>query len=289
MDFIGLRQGYIADSSLKDAARKLAEVEYKIHLKNLVGSAVGFSVMSVFKNSNLPQLIVLNDKEEAAYFLNDLEEMIGEKEVLFYPGSYRRPYQIEETDNANVRLRAEVLNKINTSKKPKVIVTYPDALFERVITKKELTKNTLHVREGDNLSIDFLNETLFEYHFERIDFVVEPGQFSVRGGIVDVFSFSNEHPYRIEFFGDDVESIRTFDIANQLSIKMMKRLAIVPNVERKVVQESREFFLNYLPSNTVVWMKSVPFTADKLDDHFTKAEESFNKLSEAVQHSTPEA
>ncbi len=142
----------------------------------------------------------MNDKEEAAYVLNDLEQLIGETDVLFYPGSYRRPYQIEETDNANVLLRAEVLNRINSRKKPAVIITYPDALFEKVVTRKELTKNTLKINKSDTLSLDFLNEVLFEYHFKRVDFVTEPGEFSVRGGILDVFSFSHDEPYQNRIF-----------------------------------------------------------------------------------------
>ena len=123
-------------------------------------------------------MVILNDKEEAAYYLNDLEQLVGEKNVLFYPGSYRRPYQLEETDNANVLLRSEVLNRISSRKKPALIVTYPDALFEKVVTRKELEKNTLKISTGDQFSIDFLNEVLFEYNFERVDFVSEPGEFS---------------------------------------------------------------------------------------------------------------
>lgn len=125
--------------------------------------------------------------------------MIGEQDVLFYPASFRRPYQIDETDNANVLLRAEVLNRINSRKKPAVIVTYPGSAFWKVVTRRELDKNTLKVALNDKISIDFINEVLFEYEFKRVDFITEPGEFSVRGGIVDVFSFSNDHPYRIEF------------------------------------------------------------------------------------------
>ncbi|MEO0902840.1 MAG: transcription-repair coupling factor, partial [Bacteroidota bacterium] len=188
-----------------------------ISIEGLTGSALSFVLASTFKSNELPFLLLLNDKEEAAYYLNDLEQLVGENDVLFYPGSYRRPYQIEETDNANVLLRAEVLNRINSRKKPAIIVTYPDALFEKVVTRKQLDKNTLKVKLEDTLSLDFLNEVLFEYQFKRVDFVTEPGEFSVRGGIVDVFSFSHEEPYRIEFFGDEVDSIRTFDVETQLS------------------------------------------------------------------------
>ncbi|MDX1762061.1 MAG: transcription-repair coupling factor, partial [Christiangramia sp.] len=191
---------------LRNAIAASEKNHSNIHLKGLVGSALSFVVADAFKESEHPFLMVFNDKEEAAYYLNDLEQLVGEKNVLFYPGSYRRPYQIEETDNANVLLRAEVLNRINSRKKPALIVTYPDALFEKVVTRKELDRSTLKIAVGDELSIDFVNEVLFEYQFKRVDFVTEPGEFSVRGGIIDVFSFSHDEPYRIEFFGDEVDS-----------------------------------------------------------------------------------
>src|SRR5690606_17773096 len=174
-------------------------------------------VKSIFEKASLPMLLVMPDKEEAAYYLNDLEQLVGEQDVLFYPGSYRRPYEIEETDNANVLLRAEVLNRINSRKKPALIVSYPDALFEKVITRKELDKNTLKIKLGDNLSLDFLNEVLFEYRFKRVDFVTGPGEFSLRGGIVDVFSFSYDQTYRFEFFGDEGDCIRTCLVGSKLS------------------------------------------------------------------------
>ena len=178
----------------------LSEDKTRTAIKGLIGSSLSFVLAEIFNNSKTPFLFILDDKEEAAYYLNDLEQLLGEDQVLFYPGSYRRPYQIEETDNANVLLRAEVLNRINSRKKPALIVSYPDALFEKVVTRKELNKNTLNLKIGDTISLDFLNEVLFEYRFKRVDFVTEPGQFSVRGGIVDVFSFSFDQPFRIEFF-----------------------------------------------------------------------------------------
>jgi transcription-repair coupling factor (superfamily II helicase) len=258
-------------------------------LKGLTGSALSFVISDVFRNSELPFLLIFNDKEEAAYYLNDLEQLIGEKDVLFYPGSYRRPYQIEETDNANVLLRAEVLNRINSRKKPAVIVTYPDALFEKVVTRKELDKNTLKIKIDDSLSLDFLNEVLFEYQFKRVDFVTEPGEFSVRGGIVDVFSFSHDEPYRIEFFGDEVDSIRTFDVETQLSTEKVNRIAVIPNVENKFLNETRESFLKYISPKTVVFSKNLELLFGRLDSFFVKAEESFKKLSQEIKHADPEA
>jgi len=259
-----------------------------LHLGGLVGSSVSFVIAECFKQADAPFLLVFNDKEEAAYHLNDLEQMIGEKDVLFYPGSYRRPYQIEETDNANVLLRAEVLNRINSRKKPAVVITYPDALFEKVVTRRELEKNTLKIKLEDTLSLDFLNEVLFEYQFKRVDFVTEPGEFSVRGGIVDVFSFSHDEPYRIEFFGDEVDSIRTFDVETQLSTEKVKKISVIPNVANKFLEEKRESFLKYISSNTIIFTKNTELLCDRLNDFFGKAEQAFSKLSEDIKHARPE-
>ncbi|MGM0636327.1 MAG: transcription-repair coupling factor [Bacteroidota bacterium] len=259
----------------------------KIYANNLVGAATSFVISESFKQLEQPFLLIFNDKEEAAYHLNDLEQLLDEKNVLFYPGSYRRPYQVEETDNANVLLRAEVLNRINSRKKPSIVVTYPDALFEKVVTKKELDKNMLKVRKGDELSIDFINEILFEYEFKRVDFVTEPGEFSVRGGIIDVFSFSNDEPYRLEFFGDEVDSIRCFDVETQLSTEKKTKISIMPNVENKQLDEVRESFLQYIAKNTLVFAKNIDLLGGKLDELYQKSEEAFRNLSEEVNHLSP--
>ncbi|MBP7397745.1 MAG: transcription-repair coupling factor, partial [Flavobacterium sp.] len=270
------------------SASLTAQPASKLHLTGLLGSGFSFVTRSLFTQTELPFLLVFNNKEEAAYYLNDMEQLVGEKDVLFYPASFRRPYQIEETDNANVLLRAEVLNRINSRKKPAVIVTYPEALFEKVVTRKELDKNTLKVAVNDKISIDFINEVLFEYEFKRVDFITEPGEFSVRGGIVDVFSFSNDNPYRIEFFGNEVESIRTFDVATQLSIETKKKITIIPNVENSFFQENRESFLDYISPQTVIFIQNTELLLADLDKQFGKAEEAFAKLSQEIKRATPE-
>ncbi|SFW34240.1 transcription-repair coupling factor (superfamily II helicase) [Sinomicrobium oceani] len=271
---------------LQDAIARIQPPQ-RIYLNGLIGSSLSFVIADSFKNNDLPYLLILNDKEEAAYYLNDLEQLIGEEHVLFYPGSYRRPYQIEETDNANVLLRAEVLNRLNSRKKPALIVTYPDALFEKVVTRKELEKNTLKMKVGETIAPDFINEVLFEYRFKRVDFVSEPGEFSVRGGIIDVFSFSNDEPYRIEFFGDEVDSIRTFDVETQLSVHKLNKITIIPNVENKVRNESREGFLEYISPKTVVFFQSYEILSSRIDSLFRKAEEAFASLSTETKHASP--
>ncbi len=260
----------------------------KIHIKGLIGSSLSFVIEALFQKSEQSFLLLCNEKEEAAYILNDLEQLIGDKDVLFYPSSYRRPYQIEETENANVLLRSEVLNRINSRKKPAIIVSYPEAIFEKVVTKKELEKNTLKISVGDQVSIDFINEVLFEYEFKRVDFITEPGEFSVRGGILDVFSYSNDNPYRIEFFGNEVDSIRTFDVATQLSIEKKQKITIIPNFENKLLQENRESFLDYINPRTTIFIQNTDLSLTQLDKLFGKAVETFDKLSKDIKHASPE-
>ncbi len=288
MSKVSITQTFAQTLQLQNLQTAIAQNETKTHLKGLIGSSFSIAVAEAYKTAEKPFLLVFNDKEEAAYHLNDLEQLINTKDVLFYPGSYRRPYQIEETNNANVLLRAEVLNRINSRKKPCIIVTYPDALFEKVVTKKELEKNTLKIAVGNDLSIDFVNEVLFEYKFKRVDFVTEPGDFSVRGGIVDVFSFSNDEPYRIEFFGDEVDSIRTFDVETQLSTERIKKVSIIPNVANKLMAEQRQSFLKYIANNTVVFTKNASFIFSRIDDFYGKAEEAFKSLSSEMKHASPE-
>ena len=271
----------------KQLVQLLSKEKHHFQITNLVGSSLSFIISESFKKVEKPFLLIFNDKEEAAYYLNDLEQLLNDKDVLFYPGSYRRPYQIEETDNANVLLRSEVLNRINSRKKPAIIVTYPEALFEQVVTKAELNRNTLKISVNDNLSLDFVNEVLFEYNFNRVDFVTEPGEFSVRGGIIDVFSFSHDEPYRIEFFGDEIDSIRTFDVETQLSTEKLTKISVMPNVENKTLDEKRESFLKYISDKTVVFSKDIELLANKLDKLFVKAEEAFTELSSAINHAKP--
>jgi transcription-repair coupling factor (superfamily II helicase) len=272
-----------------------AKEPFRLQLKGLTGSAVPVITTSVFSNSGPLHIIVLPEKEEAAYFFNDLENLLGEletpfhkKKVLFFPTTYRRPYEIEKTDNTNVLSRTEVMKRLSTRDGGSLVVTYPEALTEKVVSKAFLKKNTLRMGLGENLSIDFVIDLLMEYSFERVDFVVEPGQFSIRGGIVDVFSFTNDRPYRIEFFGDDVESIRTFDPSNQLSIDRLDHITITPNLQDRTLQEKRGSFLTYVGRNAVVWIRDFAYAIDKTEKEFEKAEKAFAELSPDIKHLKPD-
>jgi transcription-repair coupling factor (superfamily II helicase) len=272
---------------VENLATLLKQDKAKVEVEGLIASAKSLVLSEVFDRINNNILLIFQDKEEAAYYLNDFEKLLPEDTVLFYPSSYRRPYQIEETDNANILLRTEVLNRLNSRRKPAIIVTYTEALFEKVITKKELDKNTLKLSVGDKLSLDFINETLFEYEFKRVDFVTEPGEFSVRGGIVDVFSYSFDLPYRLEFFGDEVESIRTFDVETQLSTEKKNKMMIVPNVENKRLNEIRESFLSYISNQTIVYVQHLLHATEQLDELYEKAENQYKKLSEGIKPLAP--
>lgn len=259
----------------------------KFHVSGQVGSSISFFAAQLMQQSGNPVLLVLDDKEEAAYILNELEAFFSKEEVLFLPASYRRPYEIEETNNANVVLRTEVLNSLNGAKKPRIVVTYSEGLFEKVVTRKVLSKNTMKVSVGDSLDIDFMNEVLFSYEFHRVDFVSEPGEFSIRGGIVDVFSFSEEKPYRISLFGDEVETIRTFDIETQLSIEKVKSFTIVPNLENKFISDSRESFFEYISEKTIVLAKNLNIIQSAIYRNFNLAADAFQKLSGEIKHASP--
>lgn len=259
----------------------------KINAKGLSGSSLSFLSAQIKLLSNAPILILLDDKEETNYLVNELENMFNRDEVLFLPDSYRRPYEIEKTDNANVVLRTEVLNTLNAAKKPRITVTYSQGIFEKVVTRKSLSKNTLKISEGDSVDIDFLNELLFTYEFKRVDFVSEPGEFSIRGGIVDVFSYSEEKPCRISFFGDEVESVRKFDIESQLSIEKVKNFTIIPNLENKFTSDKRESFFEYISDKTIVIAKNLSVIQAAIHRNFSLAQEAFDKLSGEISHTTP--
>ncbi|MEM7297288.1 MAG: transcription-repair coupling factor, partial [Bacteroidota bacterium] len=224
------------------------------------------------------QLIILHDKEEAAYFHTDLSNFLDDDYILF-PSSYKKPYHYEEIENANILQRAEVLNSIN-EKDRLIIITYPEALSEKVINKRSLVSNTFSTSVGEQLDVDFISELLLTYDFEKSDFVYEPGQFSVRGGIIDIYSYAHDLPYRLELFGDEVETIREFDPETQLSVKDLDKIALIPNVQTKLISEERQSFLEYIPKETFVWLKDYQQSQDIIDKSFNKVEEQFQVIQE---------
>ena len=276
-DFLSM---YCADGLIKTAAAGIHAPDHSnIKIKGLSGSLDAVIVASAFKLHPQDYIIILHDREEASYFQNDLQNLLG-KDFLLFPMSYKRLYEFDETENANILMRAEVLNHLANKTKPEIIVTYPEALSERVINKRSLATNTFSVKLKEKLDIKFLEEFLHGYDFEKTDFVYEAGQFSVRGGIIDVFSFANEIPYRIELFGDEVDSIRSFDPGSQLSVDVLDHINIIPDVQTKLMQEERQSFLDFISPKTRLWFKDVQLTVDILNKSFEKAQSSFDKITQ---------
>ena len=273
---------YTSDSFIKLLAQpiseKLSTELQRVQIKGVTGSLDAVIASAVYKLTEGSHIYIATDREEAAYFFNDLQNLLS-REVLLFPMSYKKPYLYEDIENANVLMRAEVLNKLNPAPKDGLlIVTYPEALSEKVINKRSLSANTLTIRVGEKIDTNFVSELLQTYEFEKTDFVYEAGQFSVRGGIVDVFSFASEFPYRIELFDDEVEGIRLFNPETQLSNDAVEFVKIIPNIQTKLIEESRESFFDFLPSDITVWAKDIEFTLEIIEKCFEKAEQSFDSI-----------
>lgn len=291
MNIESIIEQYISDERLIALSENLEITEEaRYHLSGLAGSSPAFVATSVFQKLPWIHLFILADKESAAYFLNDLENILDDagkpyhkKQVLFFPTSYQRPYELEKTDSTNLLSRTEVLKRISSRGKKTLIVTYSEALTEKVVRQSYIKKNTFRLQVGEQVSIDFINDLLHEYGFSQTDFVLEPGQFSVRGGIIDVFSFTNDTPYRIEFFGDEVESIRSFNPEDQLSLERLNHITIVPNVQERQNEVDRQTFLEYLPEKTVLWFENISMTQDLISNERQKADNTFAKLEETTE------
>ena len=253
--------------SLKLALKK---DKVKIQIQGLIGSAFSITASSVVRKSSKLHLFILRDKEEASYLINDIENLL-KNEVFFFPASHHRAYKIEKTNNnTNALMRAEVLNKLNNKRNP-IIVTYSEALSEKVVSKSDLKKNSIKLKVNDIISIDNLEKKLKYLNFEKVEFVIQAGQYSIRGGILDVFSFANEDPIRLEFYDTKLESIRNFNVNNQLSINTKKEVRIISNTEEKKNIYTKESFLKYLPKDSIIWIKDINYTKGILNNFFKKS------------------
>jgi len=226
---------------------------------------------SVAQSIRTSQLYILPDREQAAYFQNDLKNLLN-REVLIYPISYKKPYQYQDIENANILMRAEILNRIlNARGQQLLIVTYAEALAEKVVNKQTLITNTLNIAAGAHIELNRINNRLQEYGFERTDFVYEAGQYSIRGGIIDIYSYAHELPFRMELMGTEVESIRTFDPEGQLSIDPVNEISIIPNIETVFSQESRQSFFELLNTQTTIWTRNLGSLFEVCADNFENA------------------
>ncbi|UCH15282.1 MAG: transcription-repair coupling factor, partial [Bacteroidales bacterium] len=247
----------------------------QIHLKGLSGSSKSAFAAHILIMTQGINLFIFTNKDEAAYFYTDLVNLLGDDNICFFPSSYKRSVQYDQIDNGNIILRTEVLNKINSLINDKKemhsglsIVSYPEALVEKVILHSSIDRYTLQLVRGEKNSINSIYEVLCEYKYEQADFVYEPGQFAIRGGIVDIFSYSNDLPYRLDFFGDEIESIRTFNVETQLSKEQLEEISILPNVQDISIGEKRESFLEFIPGVSRIWISETDFIVKKIDELF---------------------
>ncbi|HTO16744.1 MAG TPA: transcription-repair coupling factor [Edaphocola sp.] len=271
---------YLSDVRLKQlaAASTLPTPKQIFQLQNLKANAITFVAISIWQQSDENHIFILDDKDEAAYFHNDFEHLSGAINIFFFPDSYRKTGVYTDLNNSHVMLRTEALNKLSGDKvHKKVLVTYPEALFEKVVQAKTLNENVIQITVNNVLDIKGILERLISLGFKHEDFVYEPGQFAMRGGILDIYSFGNEHPYRVELFGNEVDSIRIFNPETQLSERKLLGVSIFPNIETKFETKEKVSLLDFIPKNTVIWMKNKDLVVEKLAYFESKLKESLRE------------
>ena len=267
-ELTGLFNDHPVLSGLTEAVRN--NLTGRIAVTGLSGSSKAIAIAKVFLQTPMIHVAIVPEKEDAAYLYNDLSSLAGNDVVFFFPSTYKRSVQYEQTEPANIVLRTEVLNFLSSGKRKGIIVTYPESVMEKVISKRNLKKNTFTISKGDRLSLEFLEEVLHEYNFERVDFVNEPGQYAIRGSIADVFSYSADLPYRVDFFGDEVDSLRTFNTDDQLSVSICDQISVIPNIQDISIEEVNDSFTGFLPPSAVIWIEDPPFIKEKINDIFTQ-------------------
>jgi transcription-repair coupling factor (superfamily II helicase) len=257
----------------------------RLQLVGLMGAQESFALAGTYLQSPTSHMVVAIDKEDAAYMHNDLQNLLPHRTVHFFPDSFKYPTKFEDLKPDNVLQRTECINKITQSTTTgDIVVTYPEALFEKVVAPQYLDAQRIDIKVGETLDVDFMMALLVDYGFLHVDFVYQPGQFSLRGGIVDVYSYGNELPYRIELFDVEVESIRTFDPNTQLSQQRIAKVSIVPNINTRFSQSQKVSIFKVLNANTTIWMRDPDILLDKLQICFEKAE----KFAEGLRFESDE-
>ncbi len=259
MNLEKLLQYYMRDKRTEQILSSIEVLaDARLHLKGLTGSMDSMVAAAIYKKAPQNHVFILQDKDEAAYFQNDLKNLLDKKDILFFPDSFKKPGKFEEINKNNVLLRTETLGRLIASETTgELLVTYPEALFEKLVSHKALDEKIIHLKVGENMEVNFIIELLVDCGFVHTDFVYEPGQFSVRGDIADIFSFGNDLPYRVELFGEEIESIRVFDPLSQLSTKKINHVTIVPNIQTQFDGKDKTSFFKLLPSNTTIWVKDM--------------------------------
>ena len=247
-----------------------------IYIKGLVGSGKSYRIASLFKKSSNDFFVILNNQEEATYYLNDFENILSKDEVLFFPSSFKKEATQEIYENSNILLRSEVLKKIKNKNKSRLIVSYSEAIFEKIISQNTLNKKSLKINKEKSFSLDSINELLFKLGFNRVPFVSTPGEFSIRGGILDIFSFSYNHPYRLEFFDNKIERICSFNVETQLSINAFDSITIIPNTSNIDFSNKRDSIIDFFDENTLYVFNDFDQTMKILNQLYSGAEKIYN-------------
>lgn len=249
-------------SNLAAAGSLLNEVK-SLSVRGLLGSSRALFAAGLFRKAPQAYLYILNDAEAAGYFYHDLTQLLGTSDLFFFPSAYKRAAKYGQLDRAGEVLRAGTLSRLQEGmQNPLIVVSYPDALAERTVSREQLKDSTLQVSAGERVDSAFVGEVLDSLGFQRVDYVYEPGQYAARGSILDVFSFSSEYPYRIDFFGDEVETIRNFDLESQLSKEKFTTIRIVPELGRNDAQRASLFEL--LPAASVIGTEDMRWIASRV-------------------------
>ncbi len=279
MEILQLQNLYAGHPNVKALAQVLENSSMRtIFLEGLCASSSALYLSCILRVSNSPVLVILDDMEEAGYFYHDLTQILGDQRVLFFPSSYRRAIKYGQKDAANEILRTEVLSSLQRAQEPMCVVTYPDALAEKVIPPKLLSEKTIRIAVGDTINMDKLSERLAKNGFQQVDYVYEPGQFAMRGSILDIFSFSFEYPFRVDFFGDEVDSIRSFEVESQLSKEKKQQIAIVPEMVQ--ISSGSVSLMDFLDKSTLLMMKDFLYVQERID---AVSKETFTSQAIAAQ------
>ncbi len=272
---------YVEDQHIQQINTLMEGVQPKqLQVRGLTGSMDCFVLAGMYLNHKRSHIVIASDIEEAAYIQNTLQSILKDKTILYYPDSFKRPMQYDELDRQNVLNRTEVINKIHTANgKHQILISYPEAIFEKSVDPHHLDKEKIHIEKEGLLDIDELIELLVKFGFERVEFVYQPGQFSIRGGIIDLFSYGNEWPYRVEMFDIEVESIRTFDPTTQLSIQNISKISIIPNINNQFTHDQKISIFKVFAEDTCIWIKEPDLMVEKLQLCFEKVEDYASKMA----------
>ncbi len=279
---------YSAQPIVQDICSTIqVESNAQIVLEGIVGSSQAILGTVIGNATNRCQLFLFHDKENAAYHFNDLESLTNSKRSLFFPASYKRPYQVESYTNANVQSRVNAMSAVQKNSHNKLLTSFAEAISEKVVSRQKFRKQSFVLKKGEIIDLDVLIDKMHEFDFERTDFVTDAGQFSIRGNIFDVFSFGSSVPHRIEFMDDMIEGIRPFEVSDQLTTGKLDRLEVLPSFTHTVDEESYQHLIDFLPDESIIWIDDLELLCQKINEEMKVASEAFDALGDTIEHLPP--